>query len=823
MIGKTLRSLMFLLVTPGLALAVAPYQGNPTDQVGAAIMPANQSLAFNSQTLGMKGPLSLGTEYSQSYGLIFKGQYTQLLGKSNAMSLLLDGGSGERRINATWSHLFSAHQRIKFSAERLWQRMSFDFDSGKDQEWIGQNAFGSSYQYLFPKGWLSDLHVAAFYSKADSKNLSSGYFYQGSAYYENFRHIAGGTDKSLSAGFDVMPFSSTQLGATLNYDNVHYDMKYEKSKADQKGFGLTLSLNQLLTHKVKLNLLASQRATMSQYGAGVGFMLPSHAGSQLELDVNAKHTAGHHGLPNDTTYGVDVDYHWGDSNANPGFSLSRAGSADDLALWTATPAVKMDQVLAIRDQRNVLLSSVDAKQKALADQRHYTLTEQRGQPIHIRLADYTRLSGNAIVSYDVKGLPTGWTYDQKTNEISAHQPALKTASEDKASQTLEQTLKQTHITVMASEQEGANKTGYDSFSLSFAVNVEGTPVPNANFNPTISNPANEPMPDTQYYVAVANLGSTDRLFYAQFQKVRSDIVSSLEVTGLPDGVHYQTNLKGSGDPNFSDQTLTFTGTPTTEGTYPIEIRAKNFTGEWSAVKTITYIVGHGGAVPVWQSDPADATVTAGDGYTLSDMGQYFTVDQGDQFDLGDDPNNDSTHICVMKPGAQSCVSLNASGLGLTISESGGQYALGSTVASDATVGAYQIKFNGHDVVGWSDKAATLNLTVQATPPPAHEGLSCPAFADAHAGNYTVNADAQGGQAGTTVTYAQTGQAGNTTTFSSMSIVNGNSVQCRYTGGGFLTIQASNLGTVTAKTGDFAAGTCLGSNASDCAVHFTNVP
>ena len=67
---------------------------------------------------------------------------------------------------------------------------------------------------------------------------------------ENFRRIAGGTDKSASAGVDLAPSSSTAVGLTLNYDDVHYNTKYQNNQ-DLSGLGATVSLQQLITHRLK--------------------------------------------------------------------------------------------------------------------------------------------------------------------------------------------------------------------------------------------------------------------------------------------------------------------------------------------------------------------------------------------------------------------------------------------------------------------------------------------------------------------------------------------------------------------------------------------
>src|SRR3990167_10221489 len=183
---RLINILIFLIICPGLSaidIQSNPMGGNSEYNQNTNYNPdmpfgyqapsqESSSLSLDSSLFGMKGPLQIGTEYSQNYGVILKAQYTQQLGQNNAFSLLLNGGAGQRRINATWAHILTTNQRIKLSIDHLSQRMQFNFDSCNVNQWVGQNAYGLTYQYLLNKGWFNDFNLNSFYSQADSKSLS---------------------------------------------------------------------------------------------------------------------------------------------------------------------------------------------------------------------------------------------------------------------------------------------------------------------------------------------------------------------------------------------------------------------------------------------------------------------------------------------------------------------------------------------------------------------------------------------------------------------------------------------------------------------------
>jgi len=318
----------------------------------------DQTLNVNTDMLKWHGPLTAGIQYSKTFGLFLQAKYTQTINSFNAVALALELGKLQRRVNVTWGHIFTSHQRIKLSAENFTQKINFGFDSGDTKQWVDQNAFGFTYAYLFRHHFVHDINLNAYYSHAISRTLDPIIFTQDNLTYLNYRHISGGTDKSASLGLDFLPFQSSLIGFQLNYDNVHYNMRYEDN-ANDAGLGGTISLQQLLTQHIKFKLLASDRKPYQTYEADLNWLVRTAPGSNLTLLFNTKRIIGNDGTGNDSQVGLDLDYQWdGDAqSAAPTYSLSDSNNMDNLTAWTDAPAVYMQQVLAKLDQKDVLLNN----------------------------------------------------------------------------------------------------------------------------------------------------------------------------------------------------------------------------------------------------------------------------------------------------------------------------------------------------------------------------------------------------------------------------------------------------------------------------------
>jgi hypothetical protein len=371
----------------GLLVFLCPFaMGAVTaSQVTQSQAEPSNALNLSTDMLGLHGPFSLTTIYSKTFGLILEGKYTQLLDQTNAISVELDGGKAERRIGATWGHILTPNQRFKITAERLSQKRDFSFDSGSVSTWVYQNALGGSYEYLFSHNLIKSIDLNAFYSKASSKNLPYKDYMQGGSLFRNYRRIAGATDKSISTGINLSPVKPTLIGLQLNYDNVKYNTRYEKSLSDDSGLGATITLHQLVNKRIQFSLLASDRKPYKDYQGEVDWLVHSVPGNQLQLGLVGERIDGSHGLPNDNRVGLKLSYSWGgDNSAQPATFSDPAPNNDTAGLrdWTATPAVHMQQVLAIKDQKTVKVTPTPSPSKK-KDDTFYFNNKKYGDPIQV--------------------------------------------------------------------------------------------------------------------------------------------------------------------------------------------------------------------------------------------------------------------------------------------------------------------------------------------------------------------------------------------------------------------------------------------------------
>ena len=344
----------------------------------------------NHFSLGDDIDLSLQTQYSHTYGWSLVAKYAALLNPINALAADLELGNNQYRGNLTWAYHFLPNHQVKFSAEDLAQKIHFNFDSGAVDQWIHQPAVGFTYAYLIHR-LVEDINLNAFYSKAQSKTLSTQIFSQADGQYENYRHIAGATDQSLSLGTDLLPSKKTQVGLQLNYDSVRYNMRYETNPSES-GLGQTVTLDQILSKRFKLELLESSRKPYDTYKASLNWLMFNVPGSNLELGLTGARLLGNTGTPSDSQFGLDFSYHWdvpqlGSPSAYTDFE--DASTLNNIKDWASTPAVYQAQVLAVRDQKTIKIGNPDAAaQTALQASNEAMIEVNAGEAIDIPVDNY---------------------------------------------------------------------------------------------------------------------------------------------------------------------------------------------------------------------------------------------------------------------------------------------------------------------------------------------------------------------------------------------------------------------------------------------------
>lgn len=280
---------------------------------------------------------------------------THPLSDVTAFSILGELGDRNLRINGTAGWKLSAHQSLKISADLLRQNIDYPFFSGNTFQWVNQMAFGGYYEYDFAnRAHHPIFNLSAYVSHAPSVDLSplmgtcieNGVLHG----YTDYRRIAGSNASGISPGLRFEAWRGAQAGVEINYDDVRYDKIYSPSE-DAIGFGSTVRLDQAITDTVKLGLSAAIRKPFDNYQAGLGWT----EFKNWSFGVDGSYTAGKNTLP--STYNVTFSANYLlEKNASPATTTYMFGPTDTFSSWVAQPAIYMPQVLAIPDERVVLVN-----------------------------------------------------------------------------------------------------------------------------------------------------------------------------------------------------------------------------------------------------------------------------------------------------------------------------------------------------------------------------------------------------------------------------------------------------------------------------------
>ena len=384
----------------------------------------NKTFNLNSNALGATGPLSVSTQYSDEFGVVVNAKFTHSITNDNAISFELDYGENENRFGITWAHFLNSQNRVKLTVERLQQKLDFNFDSGNVSKRVPQYAVGGVYQYLIEEGMVTHLELGVYYAKATSEELDTKNYMSGGDEYINYRHIAGAKSKGLDFSIGLVPWETGNVKITMNYDQVRYDQKYDKIDADDtQGFGAGVTLSQLLTDRLKLNLSASAREIYNLYEAKLLWLVPTTNDSQLELGLNVSRNEGH-GTTSDNRIGLTASYLWDGSYSDSGYSMPGSVKMGSLVSWAANPAVHMAQVLATADQRSVLVP-VPAPMSPMFFMRMFADTSidvniMAGELASINVMNYVPVSNPALVTVHSDNIPDNFnlTYDDATGLLA---------------------------------------------------------------------------------------------------------------------------------------------------------------------------------------------------------------------------------------------------------------------------------------------------------------------------------------------------------------------------------------------------------------------
>lgn len=300
-------------------------------------------------------------------GPTLRGGYTTPLSDMTALSVSGEVAPKNFRIGGTLAWRLAENQRLKLSAEYLWQDITYAFFSGNTDQWVDQGAIGAAYVYsLAGYSFDPELGVSAYYSHAPDESLSTvtGTYVNNLGNVTGFtdvRRIAGSDAGGISPGVTVQPWRGGKVGLDLNYDYVNYNTNYNNNH-DAHGFGGTARLSQMLTNNVNLGVSAAIRQPFNNYQAHLAWSnVPYHG--RWTLGLNGAYTSGKATtLPNTWNAGISADYFMDQTCGSAAAQRADAtkfmdlkGEApapvhDNFLEWTADPAVYMPQVLAIPDE-----------------------------------------------------------------------------------------------------------------------------------------------------------------------------------------------------------------------------------------------------------------------------------------------------------------------------------------------------------------------------------------------------------------------------------------------------------------------------------------
>ncbi|MFA6409419.1 MAG: IPT/TIG domain-containing protein, partial [Gammaproteobacteria bacterium] len=349
-----------LLFSTTISAVPTPYASSTQQQsISKQILTSNvnspNAISVTSSELGFTGPFSFGFTKDNLNNFIWNAQYTQKFTENLALSGLVEHGSDTNRYGITAGLRVFGSGLLKFSAEKLSQVLPFTFITGGVNQKMTQDAFGAKYQQLLKNDFWQDINIGSYYANTPNKGLSAIETYAAGYAQDNYRNIAGATSKGFDIGSDFALTHSTELNGHFYYDSVYYNNIYSISKNDSTGIGYSLGLSQLLGDHIKISADASKRKIYDTYKLGISW-LPPYIAKKLgiELALEGEHFTSHNTTPSSNSVGLRLTFNPGTIGANEVHYLSKQiDLTNDIRMWTSSPAVHMERVLATADEKLV--------------------------------------------------------------------------------------------------------------------------------------------------------------------------------------------------------------------------------------------------------------------------------------------------------------------------------------------------------------------------------------------------------------------------------------------------------------------------------------
>lgn len=292
-------------------------------------------------------------------GPTIKAGLVNRLVEDKAYSLAGEAGPNNWRISGTYGWKFSECQRLKITAEYLWQDITYAFFSGNTNTWVNQGALGAAWQYdIGNSAMYPQIEISAYGSHAQSKTLGSiiGTYVNAQGIpvaFNNDRRIAGSNSRGFSPSFAISPWRGSRITAALDYDDVNYNTKYLVNDVDTSGFGGTLKFNQMFANYFAIGMLASIRQPFNNYSANLTFNRVPFLGT-WSVGVFGDYVSGKNRLPNTYNLGVSANYYMDQTLEDDAYRARSCAVplSDKMLVFVSMPAVYMPQVLAIPENLN---------------------------------------------------------------------------------------------------------------------------------------------------------------------------------------------------------------------------------------------------------------------------------------------------------------------------------------------------------------------------------------------------------------------------------------------------------------------------------------
>ena len=292
-----------------------------------------------------------------------KGSYDFDLGTITA---LFEGGPRQLRNNFTLGFCLSNTGRtgVKITTEHLMQDLKFNFFTGAERKWVHQVAGGVGFKHVLEQEnsmlFLKSCQLDGYYAHSWGRNLEEKRILPNKICI-NKRKIAGSDSWGGSGGVDLQfrKFRSI-LGLEANYDYVKYNTK-NSHHFSKSGIGGGISLLHPFSDTFDLKAKASFRKPFNNYSGEFNWKPKSI--SALTAGLFGGYTAGKHRLASSYDIGIKISYLFGmnkmPSQKVENSMLDCSSSKNYIKRWLQDPTIKMPQVLAISDEKNICTEFIE--------------------------------------------------------------------------------------------------------------------------------------------------------------------------------------------------------------------------------------------------------------------------------------------------------------------------------------------------------------------------------------------------------------------------------------------------------------------------------